>query len=185
MPALEKVRDKGYEILYFTDAVDEFVVSMMTEYDGVQFRSVSKGDLDLDTEEEKKEREEKAEQNKDMLSLMKEALDDKVREVRISSRLKDDPVVLVSDEGMSIEMEKVLSQNPENRGMMKAVKILEINPDHPVFSTLQKVFEQDQDKLKEYAGVLYDQACLIEGLPIDDPVEYARRIADLMIQAAK
>ncbi len=185
MPALEKVRDKGYEILYFTDAVDEFVVSMMTEYDGVQFRSVSKGDLDLDTEEEKKEREEKAEQNKDMLSLMKEALDDKVREVRISSRLKDDPVVLVSDEGMSIEMEKVLSQNPENRGMMKAVKILEINPDHPVFSTLQKVFEQDQDKLKEYAGVLYDQACLIEGLPIDDPVEYARRIADLMIQATK
>lgn len=185
MPALEKVRDKGYEILYFTDAVDEFVVSMMTEYDGVQFRSVSKGDLDLDTEEEKKEREEKAEQNKDMLSLMKEALDDKVREVRISSRLKDDPVVLVSDEGMSIEMEKVLSQNPENRGMMKAVKILEINPNHPVFSTLQKVFEQDQDKLKEYAGVLYDQACLIEGLPIDDPVEYARRIADLMIQATK
>lgn len=185
LPALEKVRDKGYEILYFLDAVDEFVISMMNDYNEKPFRSVSKGDLDLDSEEEKKEREEKAEENKDMLTMMKEAIGSRVSDVRISSRLKDDPVVLVSDEGMSIEMEKVLSQNPDNRGMMKAVKILEINPDHPVFETLKKVYETDQEKLKEYAGVLYDQACLIEGLPIDDPVEYARKITDLMVQASK
>ncbi len=185
LPALEKVRDKGYEILYFLDAVDEFVISMMNDYNEKPFRSVSKGDLDLDSEEEKKEREEKAEENKDMLTMMKEAIGSRVSDVRISSRLKDDPVVLVSDEGMSIEMEKVLSQNPDNRGMMKAVKILEINPDHPVFETLKKVYETDQEKLKEYAGVLYDQACLIEGLPIDDPVEYARKITDLMVQASR
>ncbi|MBR6958037.1 MAG: molecular chaperone HtpG, partial [Erysipelotrichaceae bacterium] len=185
LPALEKVRDKGYEILYFLDAVDEFVISMMNDYNEKPFRSVSKGDLDLDSEEEKKEREEKAEENKDMLTMMKEAIGSRVSDVRISSRLKDDPVVLVSDEGMSIEMEKVLSQNPDNRGMMKAVKILEINPDHPVFETLKKVYETDQEKLKEYAGVLYDQACLIEGLPIDDPVDYARKITDLMVQASK
>lgn len=185
LPALEKVRDKGYEILYFLDAVDEFVISMMNDYNEKPFRSVSKGDLDLDSEEEKKEREEKAEENKDMLTMMKEAIGSRVSDVRISSRLKDDPVVLVSDEGMSIEMEKVLSQNPDNRGMMKAVKILEINPDHPVFETLKKVYETDQEKLKEYAGVLYDQACLIEGLPIDDPVDYARKITDLMVQASR
>lgn len=185
LPALEKVRDKGYEILYFLDAVDEFVISMMNNYNEKPFRSVSKGDLDLDSEEEKKEREEKAEENKDMLTMMKEAIGSRVSDVRISSRLKDDPVVLVSDEGMSIEMEKVLSQNPDNRGMMKAVKILEINPDHPVFETLKKVYETDQEKLKEYAGVLYDQACLIEGLPIDDPVDYARKITDLMVQASR
>ena len=184
LPALEKVRDKGYEILYFTDAVDEFVISMMQNYKDIPFRSVSKGDLDLDSEEEKKEREEKAEANKDMLAAMKDALDGKVREVRISSRLKDDPVVLVSDEGMSIEMEKVLSQNPENRGMMKAVKILEINPDHPVFAVLQKAHENDAEKLAEYASVLYDQACLIEGLPIEDPVSYARKITDLLVKSA-
>ena len=158
---------------------------MMNDYNEKPFRSVSKGDLDLDSEEEKKEREEKAEENKDMLTMMKEAIGSRVSDVRISSRLKDDPVVLVSDEGMSIEMEKVLSQNPDNRGMMKAVKILEINPDHPVFETLKKAYETDQEKLKEYAGVLYDQACLIEGLPIDDPVEYARKITDLMVQASK
>ena len=157
---------------------------MMNDYNEKPFRSVSKGDLDLDSEEEKKEREEKAEENKDMLTMMKEAIGSRVSDVRISSRLKDDPVVLVSDEGMSIEMEKVLSQNPDNRGMMKAVKILEINPDHPVFETLKKVYETDQEKLKEYAGVLYDQACLIEGLPIDDPVDYARKITDLMVQAS-
>ncbi len=182
LPVMDKVRDKGIEVLYFTDNVDEFVIRMMNEYSGKVFKSVTEGDLDLGTEEEKKAREEKAEANKDMLSAMKEALGDKVKEVRISSRLKDDPVCMVADQGMSIEMEKVLSQDPNNKGF-KATKILEINPDHPIFETLQKVNASNPDALKEYADVLYDQALLIEGLPIEDPVSYAKKIVDLMVKA--
>lgn len=183
MPSLAKLRDKNYEVLYFTDKIDEFVISMMQGYEGKNFRSVNKGDLDLDGEEEKKEREEKAKENQDMLGAMKEALGDKVREVRLSSRLKEDPAILVADEGMSIEMEKILSQDPQNRGMIKAVKILELNPDHELFRTLRTIYQKDPDKLKEYANILYDQACLIEGLTIEDPISYARKIAELMIAA--
>ena len=183
MPSLAKLRDKNYEVLYFTDKIDEFVISMMQSYEGKNFRSVNKGDLDLDGEEEKKEREEKAKENQDMLGAMKEALGDKVREVRLSSRLKEDPAILVADEGMSIEMEKILSQDPQNRGMIKAVKILELNPDHELFRTLRTIYQKDPEKLKEYANILYDQACLIEGLSIEDPISYARKIAELMIAA--
>ena len=156
---------------------------MIPQYDGMPFRSVTKGDLDLDTEEEKKKKTETAEANKDMLTAMKEALGDKVKEVRLSSRLQDDAVCLVSEGGLSLEMEKVLSQDPLNRGMMKAVRILEVNPDHPLFTRLQAVFAEDKDKFNEYADILYDQACLIEGLPIDDPLAYTKKITELMIKA--
>ncbi len=182
LPVMDKVRDKDIEVLYFTDNVDEFAIRMMNDYNGKTFKSITEGDLDLGTEEEKKDREKKAEENKDMLSAMKEALGDKVKEVRISSRLKDDPVCMVADQGMSIEMEKVLSQDPNSKGL-KATKILEINPDHPIFETLQKVNASNPDALKEYADVLYDQALLIEGLPIEDPVAYAKKIVDLMVKA--
>ncbi|MBQ9328149.1 MAG: molecular chaperone HtpG [Solobacterium sp.] len=183
LPVLSKVRSKGYEILYFTDAVDEFVIRMMMDYDGKPFRSVSEAGLDLDSEEEKKAREAAAEENKELLEAMKNALGEQVTEVRISSRLTEDPVCVVAGEGMSIEMEKVLSQDPMNKGM-KANKILEINPSHPIFDKLKTVFSRNPDALAEYADILYDQALLIEGLPIDDPAAYARRIADLMVQAA-
>ncbi|MCR5228888.1 MAG: molecular chaperone HtpG [Solobacterium sp.] len=182
LPVMDKVRDRDIEVLYFTDNVDEFAIRMMNDYNGKTFKSITEGDLDLGTEEEKKDREKKAEENKDMLSAMKEALGDKVKEVRISSRLKDDPVCMVADQGMSIEMEKVLSQDPNSKGL-KATKILEINPDHPIFETLQKVNASNPDALKEYADVLYDQALLIEGLPIEDPVAYAKKIVDLMVKA--
>ena len=184
LPALDRLRDKGYEILCFTDAVDEFAVSMIGAYKEKPFRNVTKGDLDLDTEEEKKERTEKTEANKDMLAAMKDALGDTVKEVRISSRLKDDPVCLVADEGVSLEMERILSQDPRNSGM-KANKILEINPSHPIFETLADLYAENPDTVKDYAKVLYDQALLIEGLAIDDPVDYSRRITELMIRAAK
>lgn len=183
LPVLSKVRNKGYEILYFTDSIDEFVIRMMMNYDEKPFRSVTEAGLDLDTEEEKKARETTAEENKDMLEAMKNALGDNVSEVRISSRLTDDPVCLVADQGMSIEMEKVLSQDPMNRGL-KATKILEINPNHPIFAKLQDVFRTQPDAINDYADILYDQARLIEGLPIEDPAEYARRIVDLMVNAA-
>lgn len=183
LPVLSKVRNKEYEILYFTDSIDEFVIRMMMNYDEKPFRSVTEASLDLDTEEEKKARETAAEENKDMLEAMKNALGENVSEVRISSRLTDDPVCLVADQGMSIEMEKVLSQDPMNRGL-KATKILEINPNHPIFAKLQDVFRTQPDAINDYADILYDQARLIEGLPIEDPAEYARRIVDLMVNAA-
>lgn len=184
LPVFDKLMDKGYEVLYFTDPVDEFSITMMHQFEEHEFKNITNSDLDLDSEEEKKEREEKTEENKDMLALMKEALGDNVKDVRISSRLKDDPVCLVADAGMSLEMEKILSQDPANSGM-KASKILEINADHPIFATLEKLFKENPDIVKEYASVLYDQALLIQGLEIKDPVEYAKKITSLMIQAAK
>ena len=184
LPVLDKIIDKGYEVLYFTDPVDEFSISMMRNFDGHEFKNITTGDLDLDTEEEKKEREEKTAESKDMLEAMKEAIGDDVKEVRISSRLKDDPVCLVADAGMSLEMEKILSQDPANNGM-KASKILEINASHPIFATLEKLYKENPETVKEYASVLYDQALLIQGLDIKDPVEYAKKITALMIEAAK
>lgn len=182
-PVMAKLREKDYEVLYFLDERDEFVSGIMQNYADKPFQNISKGDLDLDTEEEKKEKEEKTEENKDMLSAIKDDLGDKVKEVRISSRLKDDPVIVVSDEGVSLEMEKYLSQDPNNHGI-KASKILELNPDHAVFKVLQDAYQNDRDSLKEYAEVLYDQALLVQGLPLEDPAAYARKISDLMVKAA-
>ncbi len=184
LPVMSRIHDKGYEVLYFLDERDEFVTQIMRDYDGKQFKSVNTSDLDFDSEEEKKEKEEKTEANKDMLEAMKDALNGNVKEVRISSRLKDDPVCIVADEGLSLDMEKYMANDPMSRGQgMKAVKILEINPDHPVFAKLQEVFAADPAKLNDYADVLYNQALLIQGLPIEDPVAYARKITDLMVSA--
>ncbi|MCF0114905.1 MAG: molecular chaperone HtpG, partial [Erysipelotrichaceae bacterium] len=176
LPQIEKLLDKDIEVLYCMDDVDEFVFTMMRDYSEKTFKSVNKGDLDLDSEEEKKEKEEKAKENKSLLDSMKSALEGKVTDVRISSRLKSHPVCLVSDEnGVSMEMEKVLSQNPMNNDI-KANKILEINPDHEIFNTLKKVYETDASSVDDYADVLYNQALLIEGLPIENPVDYANKV---------
>lgn len=185
MPVSEKLRKKNIEVLYFLDERDEFVSGILGTYADKPFQSVSKGDLDLDSEEEKKALEEKATENKDMLNAMKEDLKDKVTEVRISSRLSEsDPVCITAAEGVSLEMEKYMSQDPMNGGNgPKASKILEINPDHPIFAKLKEVYKDNPDQLKDYADVLFNQAMLIQGLPIDDPVEYARKIADLLVKA--
>ncbi len=180
LPVMATIREKGFEVLCFTDAIDEFVIRMMQSYEEHPFKSIVDSTTDFQTEEEKKELQEKQDANKDMLAAMKTALGEKVKEVRISSRLKDDPVCISSDEGMSIEMEKVLLQNHANNGM-RAVKVLEINPRHPIFSKLQNVYKTEPDKLGDYADILYDQALLIEGLPISDPSAYAKKIIDLMI----
>lgn len=185
MPVSEKLRKKNIEVLYFLDERDEFVSGILGTYADKPFQSVSKGDLDLDSEEEKKALEEKASENKDMLDAMKEDLKDKVTEVRISSRLSEsDPVCITAAEGVSLEMEKYMSQDPMNGGNgPKASKILEINPDHPIFAKLKEVYKENPDQLKDYADVLFNQAMLIQGLPIDNPVEYARKIADLLVKA--
>ena len=179
LPQMERLKDKGYEVLYFLDDVDEFAILSLQEFEGKKFKSIAQGDLNLDSEEEKQEIEKKKEENKDLLSLMKETLKDAVSDVRISSRLKTHPVCLVSDEGVSLEMEKVLSQNPE-ANHIKASRILEINPNHSIFTTMQKLKDTDCETLKTYTSILYNQALLIEGLTIENPVEYANQICDLM-----
>lgn len=186
MPVVQKVKDKGYEILYLSDNVDEFVLQVLGTYKEKKFKNISQGDLNLDSEEEKKEIEKKAEDNKDMLTSIKEALGDKVKEVKVSTRLVDDPVCLSADEGMSFEMEKVLSAMPDgNPYGMKATRILEINPNHPIFEALANVYAQNKDEVKEYADLLYDQALLIEGFAIDNPAEFAKKICAFMVKAAK
>lgn len=184
LPQMEKINDKNIEVLYFLDDVDEFMINIMQTYADKPFKSINKGELDLDSEEEKQELNKKQEENKTMLEAMKNALNNKVKEVKISSRLKQNPICLVSDDGLSIEMEKILSQGP-NGQQIKANKILEINPDHEVFKTLKDINDNHPELLNDYANILYDQALLIEGMPIEDPVAYANKICELMIKANK
>ena len=181
LPQLEKIKDKGYEVLYFTQDVDEFAIKVMMNYDGKPFKSISDADLDLDTEEEKEEAKKLDEENKDMFAFMQEAIADKVKTVRLSKKLKTHPVCLSSDGSITIEMEKVLNAMPQNDGnKVKAEKALEINPNHPIFEKLKDLYANDKDKLKDYAKLLYDQALLIEGMSIDNPVEFANLVCELM-----
>lgn len=182
LPQLERVKDKGYEVLYFTQDVDEFAIKMMMEYKGKQFKSISDVDLDLETEEEKEESKKASEENQEMFKFMQEALVDKVKAVRISTKLKSHPVCLSAEGNITLEMEKVLNAMPQNEGKpVKAEKCLELNPSHPVFSKLKNLYENDKDKLKEYTKILYSQALLIEGISIENPVEFANLICGLMV----
>ena len=184
LPQCALVKEKGYEILYLTDNVDEFVMQTLNTYKEKKFKNISQGDLDLASEDEKKELEAKAEENKDLLTHIKEALKDQVKEVKISARLIDDPVCLSTEEGLSFEMEKVLSAMPEgNPYGMKAPRILEINPKHEIFKALQAVYQKDPAAVNDYADLLYQQALLIEGFPIDDPMEFSRKICAFMVKA--
>lgn len=181
LPQLEKIKDKGYEVLYFTQDVDEFAIKVMINYDGKPFKSISDADLDLDTEEEKEEAKKLDEENKGMFTFMQEAIADKVKTVRLSKKLKTYPVCLSSDGSITIEMEKVLNAMSQNDGnKVKAEKALEINPNHPIFEKLKDLYANDKDKLKDYAKLLYDQALLIEGMSIDNPVEFANLVCELM-----
>ena len=179
LPQTELLRDHGYEILYCTDDVDEFALRMMRDFDGKEFRSASDKDLGIDDAAENESVKEKAEENKELLRLLKDDLDGKVKDVRLSTRLKSHPVCLSADGGVSIEMEKVLNTMPGDQ-KVQAQRVLEINPSHPIFETLKKLFAEDPEKLKSYAGLLYTQALLIEGLPIDDPVAFSNAVCDLM-----
>lgn len=176
LPQTEMVLDKGYEILYLTEDVDEFALKMLQQYQEKEFKNVSAGDLGL--EEESKEESVATEEEKTLFQKMQSVLGDKVKEVKTSSRLKQHAVCLVSDGEISIEMEKVLSVMPGNGGL-KAEKILEINKNHPIFEKLLSQIN-DEEKLNRYTNLLYQQARLIEGLPIEDPVEFANQICELM-----
>ncbi len=182
LPQLEKVKEKGYEVLYCTQDIDEFALKVLMRYKDKQFKSISDADLDLDTEEEKEQAKKLDEENKDMFAFMQQAISDKVKTVRLSKKLKTHPVCLSSEGGpISIEMEKVLNAMPQNNGeKVKAEKALEINPEHPIFAKLKELFESDKDKLTQYTKLLYDQALLIEGMSIEDPVEFANLVCGLM-----
>ena len=181
LPQTELLRDKGYEILYLTDNVDEFAVKVLMRHGEKEFRNVSEGDLGIDSEEQKEETKKLSEDNKDMLALITEALGGKIKECRISDKLKSHPVCISSFGQISLEMEKILNQNPQNQ-KVTSEKVLEINPNHKIFAAMQKLFETDKDKFKDYASILYDQALLIEGMQIDDPVEFSNKICSLMAE---
>ncbi|MBU3192442.1 molecular chaperone HtpG [Clostridium algidicarnis] len=180
LPQTELVAEEGYEILYFTDDVDEFTIRMLMSYKEKEFRSVSSNDLGIETKENEKE-EEKAqkEENKELFEYMTKALSGKIKEVRASKRLKHHPVCFSNDGEISIEMEKILNSMPNNQEI-KADKILEINTNHDVFKALKSAFEGDKEKLDLYTNLLYTQALLIEGLPINDPVEFTNDICKIM-----
>ncbi|MDK0557835.1 molecular chaperone HtpG [Clostridium perfringens] len=176
MPQTEMVLDKGYEILYFTEDVDEFAIKMLMNYKEKEFKSVSSGDLGIESEEENKK---ENEENKGIFEAMKEALGEKISAVKASSRLKNYPVCLSSEGEVSIEMEKILSAMPNNQGV-KAQKVLEVNTNHEVFNSLKDALENDMDKFNLYTKLLYNQALLVEGLSIEDPVDFTNDICKLM-----
>ena len=181
LPQTERIRDKGYEILYLTDDPDEFVMDLLAELDGKAFKSVSDSDALPESDEEKAKAEEKAQENKDVLDFVKEALGDKVKEARISKILKSGAVCMTADGPVTLEMEKYFNKvDPERAKSMKAQRVLELNPDAPAFAALRAAMGSDPEKARTYAELLYDQALLIAGLPIEDAAHYTELVCSLM-----
>ena len=179
LPQTEAVKDKGYEILYFTEDVDEFAIKILNKYMEKEFKSVSAADLNLEDETSKAEEAVAQETNKDLFETMKEALADKVVQVKPTSRLKNHPVCITSEGEVSLEMEKVLKDMPTGGGV-KAQRVLEINIQHPIFETLKVLADTDKEKLKKMAGVLYNCGLLMEGLPVEDPTLFVDDACDLI-----
>lgn len=179
LPQVEQIKDKGYEVLYLTEYVDEFVMQVLNEYEGKKFTNASSGELDLDTEEEKKELKEKNESYKDIFAVMKDTLKDEISDVRLTHRLKNHPVCLVSEGNVSLEMEKVINAMPTDE-KVKAKTILEINENHEISKKLEKLYKKDKKELEKYTKVLYAQARLIEGLPIENPTEISNLVCEFL-----
>lgn len=179
LPQVEKVKDKGFKILYLTDNVDEFVLQVIMEYEGKKFVNVSANNVDLDTEEEKQELKKVNEENKEMFNLMKETLKDCVQDIRFTHRLKNHPVCLSSEGAISIEMEKVMKEMPTGQGI-KAQTVLEINEKHEIANKIKELYKNDKEELKKYTKILYAGARLIEGLTVDNPTEISNLICDIL-----
>ena len=185
MPQMDLIKKQGYDVLILKDNIDEFVMTILKEYDGKQFKSINQGDLDLLSKEEKDELEKVKEEKEPLINKLKEILKDQVKDVVISKRLTSSPVCLVSSDGLSFEMEKVLAQNPVSSDA-KADKILEINPNHDLFKAIEKIYnENDESSLEDYAELLYSQALLMEGFKLKDPVKFSDTMCKLMIKASK
>ena len=187
LPQAEQVREKGYEILYLTDEIDEFVIRALGKFEEKEFRSVNDEELGFESDEDKKETERQETESKDVLDFVKGALDGKVAAVRLSSKLKSHPVSLSSQGEISLEMERYFkamqrgqgSQN-EMFGEMRAQRVLEINAGHPSFAALKDAFENDKEKAAKYSKLLYGQALLTAGIPIEDPPEFSELISALL-----
>ena len=179
LPQVEKVKEKGYEILYLTENIDEFVVQSLMNYDEKKFTNICTNELDLDTEEEKEKLKKENEENKEMFDAMKEAIKDEVQLVRFTHRLKNHPVCLTSEGAISLEMEKVINAMPTDQNV-KAQKVLEINEEHPIANKLKELYKEDKEKLKDYTKILYSQARLIEGMSVENPTEISNLICDIM-----
>ena len=166
-------------MLYMTGQVDEFAIKTLREYDGKKFLNIRTDEIDLSTDEQKKALAEENEAAADLFAAMKEALGEKVHAVRFTDKLKSHPVCLTSEGALSLEMEKVLNAMPTDQ-KVQADRVLEINPEHPIFAKLVQLQKENPDKLKAYAKLLYDQALLIEGMSIEDPVAFSNQICELM-----
>ena len=182
LPQAERIRDKGYEILYLTDEPDQFVVDALGAVDDVPFKSVDDDDALPETDEEKAALEKKAEESKPVLDFLKETLGDQIKEARVSRILRSGAVCLTADGPITLEMEKYFQKvDPEHAGQMKAQRVLELNPDSPAFAALQQAVETDRDKAAKYAKLLYAQAQLIAGIPLEDPAGYTELVCSLMV----
>ncbi|MBQ9485935.1 MAG: molecular chaperone HtpG [Clostridia bacterium] len=180
LPQIEKAKDKGAEILFFKDGVDEFVAKILIDYEGKKFKSVAEADFSMSSDTEKEQLKAKAEENKDLLAEIKANLGDKVKEVRLTDNLKTYPVCLIADGDVSIEMEKVFNSMPNADGKVKADKVLEISAEHKILEKLQTLFKEDKETLKKYSTVLYEQARILEGLSIDDVPAFVSAMSDIM-----
>lgn len=181
LPQVEAVTDKGYEVLYFTENVDEFAIKVLNEFEGKKFANICTDNIELDTEEEKEELKKKNEDSKEMLDYFKESVGDGVSAVRFTNKLKNHPVCLTTEGEISLEMEKVLNSMPTNDQKVKANIVLEINENHPIAQKLAELYESDKERAGKYARILYAQARLIEGLSVDDPTELSNMVCELMI----
>ena len=180
LPQVEGVKDKGYEILYLAENVDEFIMQTLQEYNGKKFANVCADNIDLETKEEKEELQKVNDENKDMFEVMKEAIGEEVDKVRYTHKLKNHPVCITSEGAISVKMEKVINAMPNNEEKVKAQTILEINENHPIAKKIKELYASNKEELKEYTKVLYAQARLIEGLPIENPTEISNLICNLI-----
>jgi molecular chaperone HtpG len=184
-PQMDRLKSKGYDVLVLTDEIDEFMLNIMREYKKKNFKSINQGDLDLIDDDEKENIKSLESENKDLLEKIKETLKDQVDDVKLSTRLTDSPVCLVSGDDMSFEMEKLMEQMPGDKAShQKAKKILEINPNHELFKAIDGLYKNNSEDLADYASVLYNQALLIEGLKISDPVEFSNKMVKILVKAA-
>ena len=179
LPQVDSVKEKGFEVLYCTEYVDEFALQTLAEYDGKKFANVSTENLDLETEEEKKEVKKSNEDAKDLFAKMKDVLSGEVKDIRFTKKLKNHPVCLTSEGQISVEMEKVINAMPTDE-TVKAEKVLEINESHPIVEKLKDLYENDKEGLEKYTKILYAQARLIEGLPVENPTEISNLVCEML-----
>ena len=180
LPQAQAIKDKGYEILYLTESVDEFVLQVIMQYNNKKFVNVCADNIDVGTEEEKEALKKENDDNKEMLKFMKEAISNEVQEVRFTCRLSNHPVCLTSEGALSIEMEKTINSQYGNKEQVKAQTVLEINKDHPIVAKLKELYNTDKEQLKDYTKILYSQARLIEGLAIENPTEISNLVCNLI-----